>query len=87
MHCKWFGRVLIAVYIKHKISYIIIMKVECIRTGRTNECGVFNELYETPFGNWPKECIFDRDLLGPRNRYKRFNLSMCNRIMWFALHR
>ena len=71
---------------KHKIFHIIIIKVEWIRIGKTDERGVFNECYENPFGNWSKECIIDRDLLGPRTRGKRFNLSMCNRIMRFALH-
>ena len=31
----------------------------------TNKCCVFNQSNENPFGNWSKECIIDRDLLGP----------------------
>ena len=37
---------------------------EGVCTGGANECCVFNQSDENPFGNWSKERIIDRDLLG-----------------------
>ena len=54
------------------------MKVELICTGRTNEFSVFNQCNENPFRNLSKECIFNKDLLGPRNRRKNL-IRVCVR--------
>jgi hypothetical protein len=63
-----------------------MLKVERICVGKTNEWSVFNHCYENPFGNFSKESIIDRELLGPRTPSKSFDLSMCNMIMCFAFH-
>jgi len=78
--------VLNSVYEKHNIRHIKMIKVEWIRTGRTNECCVFNECYENSFWNWPGEGNIDTDLMCLRSRTKHFNLSVCNRIMYFSFH-
>ena len=70
---------------KHKICYTIVMKMEWTRTGRKQECGVFNKNYDNFFGNCSKECIINRDLQGLISHRKLFNLSLCNRTMCFAL--
>ena len=85
IHREWLRRLLNTIYIQHMICHIM-MKVEWICTGRTNECGVLTIAIRILFGNWSKECVIDRDLLGPRNLSKRLNLSMCNRLMCFTFH-
>ena len=65
-----------SIYVEHKISHIIMVKVKGICTGGANKCCVFNQSYENPFGNWSKECIIDRDLLGALTRIKSFDLSV-----------
>ena len=57
-----------------------MMKVEWIFTGRNDECCVLVNVIRILSGIGPKNA-FSIDLLGPRTRGKRFNLSMCKRIM------
>jgi len=73
------------VYIKQDTLHMIMMKVEWNCTCSTNGFSAFNQCYKNPFWNWSKEFIIDTDLLDTRTGSKRFNLSMCNRLMFFAL--
>ena len=86
IHSEWIKKVLNSVYIHYETCHFIMMKVGWIRTCRTKECSILNQCNNNPFYNWPKECIIDRGLLGPRTRSKAFNLGTCNRIMCFEFH-
>jgi len=55
---------LYSINVEHNISHIVMVKVKGVCSGGDNKCCVFNQTDEIPFGNWSKECIIDRDLLG-----------------------
>ena len=58
-----------------KSSYHNVKKgMDSYRQNERMRC-FFNECYENTFGNWTKECIIVRDLLGLTTQGKRFNLS------------
>ena len=85
IHCDWLRKMLNSVYLKHTIWSFIMIKVEWIRNGRNDECSALTNTTRIDSGIGPRIAL-PIALLRPRTISNRFNLSMCNRIMCFALH-